>query len=204
MENFRRSWGKDSVASGNAPPLDRTSLHKILKQRANKQMKINMQYFWASFTLQIIVYSYLSHVIIKHWNDSFLTLVSLFCILLYIPFTVILFKKYKAMASLRSGDQHTSGLPIQEYIQQHQRLLQSFYKFKKGYEIILMVFSTAIMTWMVFRIYVPDGAAGHPVSALSIFILSLLCCIAAIRAENKKHFKEPLLHLQTLLNEFER
>lgn len=204
MENFKKRWVEDSIAPRNAPPLDKTSLHKTLKQRANKQMKINMQYFWASFTLQIIVYSYLSHVIIKHWDDSFLTLVGLFCISLYIPFTVILLRKFKTMASLRSGDQYSSGLPIQEYIQQHQRLLLSFYKFKKGYEIILVILSTAIMTWMVFRIYVPEGVGGHPVSALSIFSISLLCCIAAIRAENKKHFKDPLLQLQTLLNEFER
>ena len=195
---------QDSSAARYTSRLDKTSLHTILRQRANKQMKINMQYFWSSFTLQIIVYAYLSHVIIKHWSDSFLMVVGVLCILMYIPFTIVLLKKFKHMARLRSGDQHTSGLPIREYIQTHQHLLYGFYKFKRRYEIFLVLLSTAIMTWMVFRIYVPGGVVAYPVSALLIFVISLLCCTAAIRAENKKHFKDPLAEIQKLLAEFQQ
>lgn len=204
MEELRKNWKEDSAAAGYTSPLDKTSLHTILRLRANKQMKINMQCFWASFTLQIIVYSYLTHVIIKHWNDSFLITVGALCILMYIPFTIILLNKFKAIASLRSGEQHASGLCIQEYIQKHQCLLSSFYKFKSRYEIMLVILSTAIMTWMVFRIYVPGGVVAHPLGASFIFITSLLCCTVAIHAENKKHFKDPLVELQKLLNEFKQ
>ncbi|PRY53309.1 hypothetical protein B0I27_104319 [Arcticibacter pallidicorallinus] len=204
MEELRKNWAEDSTASRYTSHLDKASLHKILRLRANKQMKINMQYFWASFALQVIVYSYLTHVIIKHWNDSLLIFVGILCILIYIPFTIILLKKFKKIASLRSGDQHAAGLPIQEYIQKHQRLLSSFYKFKSTYEIMLVILSTAIMTWMVFRIYIPGGVIAHPAGASFIFITSLLCCTVAIHAENKKHFKDPLTELQKLLNEFKQ
>lgn len=204
MEELRKKWSEDSSAGSYTSGLDKSSLHKLLKLRANKQMTINMQYFWASFTLQIIVYSYLTHVIIKHWNDSFLVTASTLCVLVYIPFTIILLKKFNTMARLRSGDQHASGLPIQEYIQRHQYLLSGFYKFKSRYEIMLVILSTAIMTWMVFRIYVPGGVVAHPLGALFIFITSLLCCAVAIHAENKKHFKDPLAELHKLLDEFKQ
>jgi len=77
----------------------------------------------------------------------------------------MLLKKFKTMATLKSDDQHATGLPMNEYILQHHDLLASFYKFKKRYEIILVVLSAAIMTWMVFRIYSTGGVNAHPTAA---------------------------------------
>ncbi len=160
-----------------------------------------MQYFWASFILQIIVYALLSHVIIKYGSDTAVLGVAAGCALLYVPFTVMLLRKFKQLAVLKMGEEHTASLSIYEYISRQHALLTGFYKFKKAYELFLIPLSSAILIWIFFRIYVPGGIMAHPLGALICFILTLVSCIVAIIMENKKRFEQPISQLKEILHE---
>lgn len=201
MEDYKKNEPPKASAM-DLTLLNQDSLRKLLKQRTIKQKNISMQYFWSSFVMQLIVYSLLSHVVIKYWTDSQLILVSLFCICLYIPFTIVLFKYFKKIAKLKADDTSVFGLPINSYIKEHYVLLSNFYKFKRRYESMLIVCSTAIMIWIIFRIYVPGGLNAHPVTASILFLLSISSCYWAIYRENKRNFILPLKHLEQLLKEF--
>ena len=60
-----------------------------------------MRYCWASFTLQIIVYALLSHVIVKYWSDTEVLGLSILGILLFLPFTIMLMNKFKSIARIK-------------------------------------------------------------------------------------------------------
>ena len=60
-----------------------------------------MRYFWASFTLQIIVYALLSHVSVKYWSDTEVLGLSILGILLFLPFTIMLINKFKSIARIK-------------------------------------------------------------------------------------------------------
>lgn len=197
MEKLNQLSAEEQSTQMNS--LDKNHLHEIVKGRSKKQKGISMQYFWAALVLQIIVYALLSNVIIKYWNDSTLRMVSLFCILIYVPFTLVLLRDFKKIAILRTQAYEDIATPLSNYIHEQHRLLLKHYQFKKRYEFLLITCSVAIMTWVILRIYFPGGIMAHPILAASIFIPSLVACLIVSRKDDKKHFQAPLKQLEDII-----
>lgn len=205
IDQLKQKWGENQATSPKPGQLDTDSFHKIVKSRVKKHTNIAMQYFWASFTLQIIVYALLSHVILRYWGDSEIVYMAAAGILLFIPFTVILMKKFKAIAITRpksaaSGEANDNTL--HHYIAKRRNLLDSFYRFKKWYELILIPLASAIGVFITFKLYVPGGVQEHQSGAIIAFALTLASCAWAIQAEDKRNFREPIQHLDKILAEF--
>lgn len=204
LDELKNRWDQNKTAFSGSATLDQESLQHIYKSRIRKQKNSVMQYFWGSFTLQIIVYALLSHVAVRYWSDTPVLVMSIFCILLYVPFTFMLLHKYKRMAVLKVDDQHTPGMAVYTYVIRQYELLSGFYRFKKRYEIILIPLSTAIMIWIFFRIFIPGGIMSYPVGALLTFLITMISCIAAIVAENRKNFRQPLMQLENILQDLKQ
>jgi hypothetical protein len=172
--------------------LDEQSFNKIVKARARKNMYTSFQYFWASLALQILVYALLTHVVVRYWGDLAM-IASLAGILLYIPFTFVFMKKFKSMA-IAEGSMST-------FVLRQFELLESFYRFKKRYELVLIPLATFIGTFVAFDLWVPGGIWAYPKGAAITFFVSLASCIIAIQAENKKSFDVPLSKLKMILDD---
>jgi len=202
LEEFKSEWGKSLGTPLSQQPYNKTELEKIFRARIKKHTNKAMQYFWASFVLQVIVYALLSHVIVKYWPDTTTLLLSMAGVALYIPFTIILMNKFKQMAVTKLVDKSDPAASLRHYTIQQYTLLQSFYRFKKLYELMLIPLSAAIGVVLVFKLYVPGGVPQHLTGALISFIITLLSCAMAIRSENKKSFEQPLRQLRNILDEF--
>src|SRR4051812_30868293 len=97
LDELKKDWSDErSATQGEA--FSRESLQKIFRSRVNKHLRAPFRYFWASFAMQILLYSLLSHVIVKNWGNQSVLLYSIACIVFYIPFTIVLLKKFKQMA----------------------------------------------------------------------------------------------------------
>ena len=195
MDELQKSWSQHK-AFASSDTIDKTSLGELVNSSVKRQKNITMRYFWAFFTFQIIVYAFLAYVIVRYGSDTPLLLVSIFGALLYLPFTVVLMKKFKRMAVLKPDRRSTIGMAIREYVAQQYTLLASFYQFKKRYEFVLIPLSSAIMIWIIFRLYVPGGMMAFPFSAFVCFLITLGACSLAISAENWKYFQQPLARLE--------
>ena len=159
-----------------------------------------MRYFWASFTLQIIVYALLSHVIVKYWSDTEVLGLSILGILLFLPFTIMLINKFKSIARIKLSN--ITETFMHQYVLRHYQLLLSFYRFKKRYELLLIPLSSEIGIIVSFKLFVPGGIYEHTTGAAITFIFTLISCALAIHSENNKSFKQPLQQLQDILEEF--
>lgn len=202
MNELKMYWHNQEISELNEP-LNEGSLHTIIRRRTTKQKNRNMQYFWASFTYQIIVYSLFVYVGIKHWNDTTVVILSVLGALIYLPFTILLMHKFKQLAVLRIGEEGRNSLSLKRYVSKHYRLIKSFFKFKVIYEMVLIPVSTAIFVWIFFRIYFPGGAGEYPISALILFIAVVGACSLAIFAENQKNFIRPMRELEKAMREME-
>jgi hypothetical protein len=164
----------------------------MIKTRSRKHTSEVFQYFWASFGLQILVYALLGHVVIRYWGEPGM-IASVLGILFYIPFTVVFIKKYKSMA--------VAPGPIHAVVSRRIELLQSFFTFKKRYELFLIPIATFIGTFVSFELWVPGGVWAFPKGAVITFLIALASCIVAIREENKKSFDIPLSKLRLILQD---
>lgn len=162
---------------------------KIIKERSRKSATEVFRFFWVSFATQMIVYAMLCHVVVKYWGEPAM-IVSVIGIAIYIPFTIVFMRKYKKMAI-------TPG-SISAVISRRVELLESFYLFKKKYEIFLIPAATLIGTYLSFEFWVPGSVYAYPGAAVITFMISLGACIIAINLENKKSFDIPLSKLRMI------
>jgi hypothetical protein len=203
LEELKKDWGENPNVLPGQRTYDQTTFEKIFKARVKKHTNTAMQYFWASFVLQVIVYALLTHVIVTYWSDTTILWFSIAGVLLYLPFTIMLMKKFKLIAATKPVDVNNAGASLHRYTLQYHALLQSFYNFKKSYELILIPLSSVIGVVLIFKLYVPGGVKEHPTGALISFALTLISCAMAIRSENKKSFEQPLRQLEHILEEFD-
>jgi hypothetical protein len=202
FNELKKMWCEHQEVASVPVHYDHNAIDKIVKTRTKKNINIAMQYFWAAFTLQIIVYAMLSHVMIKHGSDIETLLLAGLGVVLFLPFTVVLMTKFKAMAVTKpeGGNRENS---IYKFVLRQQKLLQSFYNFKRRYELILIPLASAIGVVLTFKLYVPGGLETHLTGAVIAFVITLISCGAAIIKENKKNFEMPLQQLRELLKDFE-
>ena len=200
FEEIQRNW-KSGTGYMDSEIIDKEKWQNILKQRVKQQKNITMQYFWASLTFQIIIYGFLTHVMVKYSQDIYVLLPGAFCLLLYVPYTTVLIRKYKRMAVLKQNEKYASSLSIKEYITTQHTLLEGFYKFKITYELVLVPLSSAVFVWIFFKLYMPGGVLVYPIGSSLLFIAILAACMAAIIAENKRNFRRPLQQLEEILKD---
>jgi hypothetical protein len=192
IDEMKTQWNKDQVRGS----LDEATLQKIVKSRVRKHTGTAFKYFWAAFALQILVYSMLTHVIIRYWDNPTMTLPSLLGIAAYIPFTVLMMRRFKSIAVVGQSSMRT-------YVARQIEILQGFYQFKRNYELVLIPLATAIGTFLVFELYVPGSVWAYPKGALITFFASLASCIIAIQAENKRAFEGPLSQMKSISDELD-
>jgi len=203
LDDLKKSW-HEAKENKNQPVLDQHTLQNLVKARSDGQRNISMKYFWAAFTLHLMLYSFSAHVIIRYWNDWQVVMLAFVWVLLHIPFTSMLMQKFKKMAVLKMEKHMPSTLSMHAYLQQQYSLLREFYNFKKRYEIILVPLSALILIWIIFRLYVAGGITTYPIAAAVLYVVAMAGSIWAIKNENKKRFEQPLSQLKGLLEEMEK
>jgi hypothetical protein len=200
LDDFKQTWRDKQHSFSEQGEYNTNHFEKIIRSRLKAHIKASFQYFWASFVLQLIVYALLTHVIVKYRLNKEVLLFSFAGILLYIPFTIMLMSKFKRMAQLKPD--HVNYSSLYQSINQQKSLLTSFYQFKKAYESFLVPISSAIGVFVVFELYVPGGIKEHLTGAIILFLVTLGSCLTAIISENRKSFRQPISHLENLLEEF--
>jgi hypothetical protein len=196
FEELMKMWNENQAAPS---PYDQRSIEKIVRSRTKKHINKAMQYFWAAFTLQILVYGLLSHMMIKYGSDTETLLLSIAGVILFLTFTIMLLKKFKRLAVAKPKLSEPS---LYHYVFHQHSSLESFYSFKKRYELILIPLSSAIGVFLTFKLFVPGGVQENPTGAIITFAATLISCVLAIRSENKRNFAQPLHQLEKVMEEF--
>jgi hypothetical protein len=201
LDELKMKWGESERVLSAPERMAPDSFEKMIRTRVKKHTNMAVQYFWAAFVLQILVYALLGHVVVKYWFDTQAVLTALVGVVMYVPFTVVLMRRFKAIA--RTSMHKNDADSLQKSIQQRYDYLQRFYRFKQRYEWMLIPVSSMIGVFLVFRIWVPGGVQAHWMAAAITLAVTLVSCGVAIFAENKRNFERPLGELRAVLGEFE-
>lgn len=201
FDDFKKTWN-DQQAGIVSHRYDLLSFERMIKSRVKKHTDKAMQYFWSAFTLQIILYGLLGHLMIRYWSDGELFVVSLFGLLLQVPFTYMLMKKFKAIAITRPMD--NSSFSLYGYIKKRHDLLRDFYLFKRNYERFLVPLSTLVVCYLVVELYLPGKIWSYWNTLWVIIVMTIITCAVLIRKENRENFEQPLEQYKKILDEFDK
>jgi hypothetical protein len=202
LEELKEGWKTNTPIS--VPHVyDLKDILAIHRKRSIRQVNRAIQYFWASLTLQIIVYGLLTYVFVRFWNVTDVQWLCMAGVLIHLPFTFVLMRQFRRVAGV-SPALHEGEFSLQARIQRQYYSLMTFYRFKRTYEYGLIPLNTALAVYLIFRLYVPGSVLQYPTGAGITYLLSLIACGCAIHLENRRHFQQPLRDLEQILEEFEK
>jgi hypothetical protein len=194
-------WKEGKAREEGLAPLTGKDLQAIISSRVRKELKTVSQFVWAAITYQIILYSFLTHTLVRHWGDIQTTLLCLAGAALYIPLTVALLRKVKKLYR-RPSEALGSAVPdVFHKVEGEYARLADFFQFKKRMDWIGVPISCAIIVLVTFTLFVEGGVKANPVAGLTIFALWVGLSLIAIHAENRKRFIAPLRHLEQVLED---
>lgn len=197
LDEMRENWSKKF---DNSQLYSSPGLFEVIRKRTRLHTRESMKYFWASFTLQIIVYALYTHVIVKYHDDSATVVLGALGIVAYLPFTYTLMRRFKQLAAGRADSVEPSA--VHDFIRTKRDILHAFFRFKRRYELLLIPISSLFGTLLVFKLYVPGGPIENVNGVWITMVITLVSCYLAIRKENMKSFRTPLAELDKLLVEF--
>lgn len=200
-DDLKKTWKEQYTVT---PPIqyDPFTFERMVKTRVKKHTHKAMEYFWSAFTLQLLLYGLLGHVLIRYWFEEEVLVASLIGILLQIPFTFMLMKKFKAIAITRPVDNSASSL--YRYVKKRHDLLRDFYLFKRNFERFLVPLSTILGCYLVFELYLPGEIWNYWNTIWVLVAFTIISCAVVIMQENRKNFEEPLRQYKMILEEFEK
>jgi hypothetical protein len=195
MENV---WKEGKTFEAGPAPLAEKDLQAIISSRVRKELKKVSQFVWAAIVYQIILYSFLTHTLLRHWGDLRIMLLCLAGGTLYVPLTIALIRRVRTLYCRPS---EAPGSPVPDVfhkVEGEYARLADFFQFKKRMDWIGVPVSCAIIVLVTFTLFVEGGVARNPLAVLALFALWVGMSLIAIHAENKKRFISPLRRLEQI------
>ena len=198
---IENAWKKCKARETAPTPMTGKDLQAIISSRVRKELKTVSQFVWAAIVYQTILYSFLTHTLVRHWGDRQTMLLCFAAGALYIPLTVALMSRVRTLCG-RSMAKPGSPVPdIFLKVESEYTRLADFFQFKKRMDWIGVPVSCAIIVLVTFTLFVPGGVNGNPVAGFAVFALWVGISVIAIHAENRKRFISPLRHLKQVLDD---
>src|SRR6516225_11593119 len=97
LSNEENVWKEGKAREEGLAPLTGKDLQSIIASRVRKELKTVSQFVWAAIAYQIVLYSFLTHTLVRHWGDIQTMLLCLAGAALYIPLTVALISRAKKL-----------------------------------------------------------------------------------------------------------
>lgn len=198
---IEKVWKEGKTREESLAPLTGNDLQAIISSRVRKELKTASQFVWAAIAYQIILYSFLTHTLVRHWGDIQTMLLCLAGAALYIPLTVALLRRVKKLYCRPSAALGSAVPDVFHKVEGEYARLADFFQFKKRMDWIGVPISCAIIVVVTFTLFVEGGVKANPVAGLTIFALWVGMSLIAIRAENRKRFIAPLRHLEQVLED---
>src|SRR5215467_8550852 len=95
--HFDELWEDGDGREPSLSPLSSQYLNRIVSSRVRSERRVVSKFVWAAVVYQIVLYSFLTHVLITRWGDERILLLCLSGMAVYIPITAALIRRVRAL-----------------------------------------------------------------------------------------------------------
>jgi len=194
-------WKECKAREAVPAPMTGKDLQAIISSRVRKELKTVSQFVWGAIVYQIILYSFLTHTLVRHWGDMQIMLLCFAAGAIYIPLTIALVRRVRTLYGCSTAK---PGSPVPDVFHKvggEYARLADFFQFKKRMDWIGVPVSCAIIVLVTFTLFVEGGVERNPLAGLAFFTLWVGMSLAAIHAENRKRFIAPLRNLEQIIDD---
>ncbi|MDO6430446.1 hypothetical protein Q4E93_07605 [Flavitalea sp. BT771] len=198
FDEIKGLWAKN--AASEASLLGKEKVAAVVRSRIRKEKKAIAGYFWLALSYHILIYSSVCWLFIKFRGDNQVMAMCAAVAALYIPFTIVLMRKFKAMYR---PDATAKLLDIRCSVRRQYELLSQFFILKKRFDLGGIPITCLVLEGVLFKLYVPGGIIAHLPAALAVYTGIVLIFGTAAWFENRKHFIRPLRRLGFILKDID-
>ena len=201
FDEIQKSWSLGKEQSRESLALNEDSVKRMIVPRVKRERNRVFAYFWSAYFWQLAVYASFTHLVFRFWGDWETVLISLTGIILYLPFTTVLIRKYSRMAQ---QDNHFAAESMYDNVQKQYVLLREFFHFKRRFDWVGIPVTCLILAATVFKLWVPGGWIENQTGAIVVFVCALMAFGVAAIFENKKSFTRPMEALQMVMKDMKQ
>jgi len=203
-DEIENVWKKGKALEADLAPVTGKDLQANISSRVKKELKIVSQFVWAAIGYQIILYSFLTHTLVRHWGDMHIMLLCVAGAAFYVPLTVALLRRVRTLFCHPSEAPGSMVPDVFHKVEGEYARLADFFRFKKRMDWIGVPVSCAIIVLATFTSFVEGGVGRNLLAGLAFFVLWVGMSLIAIHAENRKRFISPLRNLEQVLDDLKR
>ncbi len=149
LNDLKNNWNQDdSEMNRTGQSVNLLSGISVLSG-ANREKNKVIQYFWAAFVYQIILYALFCWTFFRNMGNRAILLAVLTGLCANIPFTWALLKRFKIMYG-QSLSRGTPGYSIKTNIELYYTRLSAFFRFKKFADGFLLPVNAFIAAFILF------------------------------------------------------
>ena len=199
LDDLRGDWKRGRDLGAPILPLKSSDLKEWIKDRMKKEQRLVFRYAVKTFIWSVMVFSFLSYLIIRFWGDWNLFAVSLAALAIYIPFTAIFMNHFKRFFAAECGAQQ--AVDLQQGLQVKFRSLKRFYQVKRAFDWLMVPLSCAVIALVVNK-YAFDAPFTEKLGFnISTFVLYSVAFTYVTVKDNTTYFKVPIKKIEAVMKE---
>ncbi|MBG6236117.1 hypothetical protein IWX76_002698 [Pedobacter sp. CAN_A7] len=201
LDDLRGDWKRGRDLGAPLLPLKNSELKDWIKGSMKKEQQLVFRYAVKTFIWSLLVFSFLTYLMLRFWGDWNLFVVCMAAMAIYIPFTAVFMKHYKRFFAVECGVQQEVDLKQGLHIK--FMALKQFYSVKKIFDWLMVPLSCAVIALTVNKYAFDAPFIEHLGFNIITFILYSTAFIYVTRKDNTTYFKVPMKKMETVMREME-
>ena len=199
LDDLRGDWKRARDLGAPLLPLKNSELQEWMKGSMKKEQRLVFRYAVKTFIWSVLVFSFLSYLMLNFWGDWNLFAVCMAAMVIYIAFTAIFMKHFKRFFAVECGV-HES-VDLQQGLQVKFSTLKRFYQVKRVFDWFMVPLSCAVIALTVNKYSFGAPFAENLAFNVSTFLLYSAAFTYVTVKDNTTYFKVPLKKLEAVMEE---
>jgi len=201
LDDLKGDWKQGRDLGAPSVPLKSGEFNQLINGRIKKEQRLVWRYAVKTYLWSVMVFSYLSYLIITFWGDEPLLAVCAVAMAIYVIFTAVFMKRFKRFFAMDCGAQQ--ALDLRDAIRIKLKELRGFYQFKRIYDWIMVPLSCLVISLSVNKFVFDAAVMEHLWFNMSTFILYSAAFIYVTLRDNVTYFKLPMNKLKAVIVDME-
>ena len=201
LDDLKGGWKQGRDLDAPSLPLKSTEFNQLINGRIKKEQRLVWHYAVKTYIWSVMVFSYLSYLMITSWGDWRLFAVCAVTMAIYIIFTTVFMKRFKRFFAVECAAQQ--ALDLRQGLQMKLKELNGFYQFKRIFDWIMIPLSCMVIALSVNNLAFDADFTEHLWFNMCTFILYSAAFTYVTFRDNITYFKVPMEKLKAVIKDME-
>ena len=201
LDDLKGDWKRGRDLGAPLLPFKSNEFKDWIKVNMKKEQQLVFRYAVKTFVWSLLVFSFLTYLMLRFWGDWNLFAVCMAAMAIYIPFTAVFMKHYMRFFAVECEAQQE--VDLKQGLRIKFMALKQFYSIKKIFDWLMVPLSCLVISLTINKYAFHAPFAEHLGFNMITFILYSAAFIYVTAKDNTTYFKVPMKKMETVMQEME-